>query len=194
MAKKKPKANKKKTGLGNLNEKQERFAQEFIIDRCAAKAAIRAGYSEKTARSIGSRLLTKVDIIARIDILRAEVEKKTEITQERVLKEYGRLAFFDIRKLYDENGNLIHITELDDDTAGAVTGIEIAREGFGKKTEDEAPTYIHKYKFADKTKALDSIARHLGMFEKDNEQSRGDVIIEQKVYGFAEKPKDTTPE
>ena len=52
----------KKGGDGKLNERQRRFADEYIISRNATQAAIKAGYSDKTARSIGQRLLTKVDI------------------------------------------------------------------------------------------------------------------------------------
>jgi phage terminase small subunit len=61
-----------------LTEKQKRFVAEYLVDLNATKAAIRAGYSEKTARSVGSENLTKPDIAALISERQAKVAKKAE--------------------------------------------------------------------------------------------------------------------
>lgn len=70
-----------------LNAKQERFCQEYLVDLNATQAAIRAGYSSKTARSVGNENLTKPDISSRIAELQAEVQKRCGITREAILRE-----------------------------------------------------------------------------------------------------------
>lgn len=82
----------------SLNENQRRFVAEYPVDLNATQAAIRAGYSERTAKQQGARLLTNADVKAAIDAVLADREKRTGITQDRVLVEVGRVAFADIRK------------------------------------------------------------------------------------------------
>lgn len=145
-----------------LTDKQQRFVAEYLVDLNATQAAIRAGYSQNTARAIGCENLTKPDIQEAIQEERAKLAKRTEITQERVLQEYARIAFFDPRKMFDEEGNPLNISDLDDDTAAAVAGLEVVRE----VDEDTGVTsFTKKYKITNKLGALDSIAKHLGMFE-----------------------------
>lgn len=76
-----------------LTEKQKRFADEYLTDLNATQAAIRAGYSEKTARSIGQRLLTKVDIQKYIQERLKERQERFEITQEMIVNELCKLGF-----------------------------------------------------------------------------------------------------
>lgn len=71
--------------MANLTPKQQRFVEEYLIDLNATQAAIRAGYSEKTARSIGQRLLTNVDIQKAIEEAQNKRTERTEITQDYVL-------------------------------------------------------------------------------------------------------------
>ena len=75
----------------SLTPKQKMFCKEYIVDLNSAQACIRAGYSKKTARTIGSKLLTKVDIQKEIDRLKAIREKKVELTAEKVLKDIERV-------------------------------------------------------------------------------------------------------
>lgn len=70
-----------------LTEKQKRFVAEYLVDLNATQAAIRAGYSEKTARSVGSENLTKPDIAAAIAKAQAKIAKKVEITVESLAAE-----------------------------------------------------------------------------------------------------------
>lgn len=79
--------------VAKLNDRQERFVDEYLVDLNATAAAKRAGYSEKTARSQGQRLLTNVDIQAAIQKRQARLRGKLEITQERVLEELAAIAF-----------------------------------------------------------------------------------------------------
>lgn len=157
-----------------LNERQERFAQEYIIDLNATQAAIRAGYSEKTAYSIGQRLLKHVEIQERIQQAMKERATRTGITQDRVLREYARIAFFDPRKLFDEDGNPINISELDEDTAAAIAGLEVVQE---LNSETGRMSYTKKYKITNKLGALDSLAKHLGMFDGKQETHDSVTVV-----------------
>lgn len=160
-----------------LTDKQRLFCKEYLVDLNATQAAIRAGYSEKTSHAIGQENLRKPIIQSYVQSLMDERSDRVQVSQDRVLQEYARLAFLDIRRLYDENGNLLHIKDLDDDTAAAISGLEIAREGGHKKEDDDGQsTYIHKYKLSDKKGALDSVARHLGMFN-DSVALNGDLSL-----------------
>lgn len=166
---------KKNTSAGpgaSLNAKQARFVEEYLIDLNATQAAIRAGYSEKTAKSQGQRLLTNVDVAAAISKAQEKRSVRTGITQDRVLAELAKIGFSDIRKAVrwgrnpgdttsenaDPNGlgiypvSLIPSEEMDDATAGAVSEVSLTQTGV-------------KIKMHDKRAALVDIGKHLGMFK-----------------------------
>lgn len=160
-----------------LNPKQTRFCEEYLVDLNATQAAIRAGYSKKTANEQGSRLLANVSIQEYIQQRRKVLQKGLEITQERVLQEYARLAFFDIRKIYTEKNALMDVGSFDDDSAAAVAGIEVFEEfsGYGEAREHIGNTM--KVKIHNKTAALEALGKHLGLFERDNGQKKPEVNI-----------------
>jgi phage terminase small subunit len=153
-----------------LTAQQKRFVAEYLIDLNATQAAIRAGYSQKTAKSQGNRLLTNVDVAAAIQEAQAKRSNRTEITQDRVLLELARIGFADIRNAVswgrspvdtqaeeaEPNGlgiypvELMPSSEVDDDTAAAISEVSLTAQGVKLKTHD-------------KLAALDKIARHLGM-------------------------------
>src|SRR5208282_452074 len=76
----------------SLNARQSRFVAEYIQSGNATQAAIAAGYSERTAGQIGSRLLKKVEVAAQV----AKAIRASEISIERWVKEASRLAFDEI--------------------------------------------------------------------------------------------------
>ena len=165
-----------------LTPKQKRFVSEYLIDLNATQAAIRAGYSTKTAHSIGQENLTKPEIKQAIEKAMQKRQQRTEITQERVLQEYARLAFYDPRKLFQSDGTPKPIEALDDDTAAALSGLEVREEFEGTGENRTFAGYTKKYKLASKLGALDSIAKHLGMFndkgqETENETQTGVIIM-----------------
>jgi phage terminase small subunit len=157
--------------MAKLTPKQKRFVDEYLIDLNATQAAIRAGYSEKTANVIGCENLMKPNIQSYIRERQQMMEKRTEITQDRVLKEYAKIAFLDPRNFFYENGKPKAITDLDGDTAAALAGMDVLEEFEGFGEERTFIGYTKKYKIADKIKALDSIAKHLGMFTDKVEQT-----------------------
>lgn len=145
----------------SLNDKQRRFVNEYLIDLNATQAAIRAGYSQRTANEQGARLLAKVSVQNEVVKLMGDREARTEITQDRVLQELARLAFLDVRKAFNSDGTLKDITELDDETAAAVSGLDVIE----LMDEDNKSCRLKKIKLSDKRAALELIGRHLGMFK-----------------------------
>ena len=81
-----------------LTPKQRAFVREYLIDLNATQAAIRAGYSEKAARSVAAENLTKPNIASAIDAAMKLRAERTDITADRVLKELAKIGFADIRK------------------------------------------------------------------------------------------------
>lgn len=144
----------------SLAPKQAKFVDEYLIDLNATQAAIRAGYSEKTARWIGGQLLAKTHVREAIERRMKDRQRRTEITQDRVLIEVARLAFLDIRKAFDAEGNLKAIHDLDDDTAAAISGIEVLES----VSENGSVTRIKKIRLADKRASLELAGRHLQMW------------------------------
>jgi phage terminase small subunit len=143
-----------------LTKKQARFIEEYLIDLNATQAAIRAGYSVKTAGEIGHENLKKPQIQVEIDKAIKARSKRVQITQDRVLKEYACLAFFDPRKMFNDNGSLKLLKDMDDDTAAALSSFEIDIT----KLDDKVETSTAKLKFWDKLRGLNDLAKHLGMF------------------------------
>ena len=143
-----------------LTPKQATFVDEYLKDLNATQAAIRAGYSKKTAEWIGPQLLTKNHVAEAVASRMRAREKRTEITQDRVLQEYARLAFIDPAKLFDESGRPLPIQQMDEDTRRAIIGVDVATVGNDQMGIGE----VLKLRLADKRAALDSVARHLGMF------------------------------
>jgi phage terminase small subunit len=152
-----------------LTPKQKRFVDEYLIDLNATQAAIRAGYKEKTARFIAAENLTKPIIQEVIQKAMNERSKRTEVTQDRTLKELARIGFSDIRKYFDEDGSLKKITDLDDDAAAVVSSVEVD-ELFEGRGEDRIQIgYTRKIKLWDKNSALEKIGKHLKMFTEKME-------------------------
>ena len=164
-----------------LTPKQAVFVQEYLIDLNATQAAIRAGYSARTAKVIGQENLTKPDIAAAIEAAKEKRAERNEITQDRVLQELARIAFFDQRKLYNEDGSLKSPVEWDDEAAAVLAGMDVVEMAggmaVGKEGIQHVPMYTKKVKTLDKVAALTLVMRHLGMFEKDNDQSRPLTLV-----------------
>ncbi len=104
-----------------LTPKQQRFAEEYLIDLNATQAAIRAGYSKRTAEKIGSENLRKPEVAEKIQLQMQERGARTGITADRVLKEIERLAMFDPADLIKITGPK-DILALPEDVRRAITG------------------------------------------------------------------------
>lgn len=163
-----------------LTPKQARFVEEYLVDLNATQAAIRAGYSEKTAYSIGEENLRKPEIASAVQSAMAERSKRTEITADRVLKELAKLGFSDIRKAISWRAHVTGMVEEEDGTQRLAVTNEVALIDSDKIDDDTAAAVAEisqtaqgglKIKLHDKKGALVDIGRHLGMFTDKVEQT-----------------------
>lgn len=144
--------------MAKLTAKQQRFVDEYLIDLNATQAAIRAGYSEKTAFSIETENLRKPLIQKAIQQRKQAREQRTEITQDRVIQELAAIGFAratDYAKIVPGGGvDFVSTEELTESQKAAVVSIKETQNG----TE---------IRLADKLKALELIGKHLGMFDRN---------------------------
>lgn len=163
-----------------LTARQSAFVAAYIISLNATQAAKDAGYSERTAKSQGQRLLTNVDVAEAIEAAMKERSKRTKITQDDVLKELGRIAFFDIGRAFTPDGALKPLDEMDEDTRRALAGLEVV----SLTNDGEHVGTLKRVKIADKLGALGKLAQHLGMLDpkitlKGDAQNPLQVLIQQ---------------
>lgn len=165
--------------MAKLTARQQRFADEYLVDLNGKQAAIRAGYSERTAEAQASRLLSNVKVQHYIQKRKQERVERTEITQDMVLFELAAIAFSnaadyaavvekeatmetaegDVIPLFDKDGNPVMYrtvepvltADLTDRQKRALSVIKKGRDGFEVKPYD-------------KIRALELIGKHIGMF------------------------------
>ena len=82
-----------------LNDRQARFVAEYLVDLNATQAAIRSGYSARSAYSTGERMLRNAEVAAAIAEAQAARSRRTEVTADRVVLELARVAFGDPRRV-----------------------------------------------------------------------------------------------
>lgn len=138
-----------------LTPKQSMFVIEYLIDLNATQAAIRAGYSEKTAGQIGEQNLKKLEVAEAIQEAMDKRAAKIEITSDTVLQELAKLAFSNLQDFYDEDGTLKPIHTLPRDIAACLLTNKI------NLTEASA---IQEIKLHDKKGSLELLGRHLKLF------------------------------
>lgn len=164
-----------------MTDAQKRFCDEYLIDLNATRA-YKVAYpkckKDETANAASSRMLRNVKVQEYISEKQKEIEKRTEVTQDMVIKELAKIAFLDIRKLYAENGQLKNVADIDSDTAGAISSLETLEEyeGYGDDREKIGDT--QKVRLLDKTKALELLGKHLGMFNDINVNMKNAIQVE----------------
>lgn len=163
-----------------MTEQVRRFCDKYFETLNGTQSAIYAGFSEKTARVQASQMLDTEEVQEYLGRLREDLANKTGISQEKVLREIARLAFVDIRNFYQGDGNLKPITDLDDDEAAALASVK----SYEEKMEDVTIGVNKEIKLYDKLGALEKLARHLGMYEKDHTLT---VKAEQPLFGDGEQ-------
>jgi len=147
-----------------LNPKQKQFVLEYLIDKNATKAAIRAGYSRKTAYSIGQRLLKNVEIAREIKIALREREDRLELKADTIIRELIRIGMVDVRTAFNEDGTLKAIKDLSEDLGRAISGIEVEEIYRGTGEDRKVWGVTKKIKFWKKTEALELLGKHLKLF------------------------------
>lgn len=172
-----PKKAKAGTSKVATAERKNAFVESYIANGGnATAAAVTAGYSAKTAGSQGQRLLKDVEISTRIADRAKSVANKYELTTELAARSIVQELRFDPAKLYDKDGQLKPITDLDEDTRMALSSIEFEQHG-----NTEAPVYVRKVKWAARATAREQLMKHLGMFERDNLQKPAAIIMMDQI-------------
>lgn len=155
--------------MAKLTEKQQRFVDEYLIDLNATQAAIRAGYSAKTADVQGSRMLRNVKVQQAISEAMAERSKRTGVNQDRVVLELAKIAFVKMTDIVDNQGRI----------KSSATEYDLACIEFMKYKESESDTgssVEREVKISPKLKALELLGKHLGMWN-----DKLDVNITQPI-------------
>jgi phage terminase small subunit len=153
--------------------KKEKFVEEYLVDANATQAAVRAGYSKRTAYSQGQRLLKDVEVENRIAKARQARAERVGMTTDEVLKEIGIVAFSDVQRyVIDNQGNVQLAAGVPEGAMRAVASIKkkiipLDKGGYAYETE---------VRLWNKPAALKMAGEHLGMFapekKKDSDQQQ----------------------
>lgn len=179
--------------MANLNLKQIKFIESYLVNLHAQKAAIDAGYSVRSASTIGCLLLKKPNVQAEIERRRSISAEKSQITVDRVLAEYARVGFAnmgDFMKWDEETGtSLIPSKKLSEAQRAAVAKVKVTRRRNYDRGQLMDETFETELRLHDKIKALDSIAKHLGMFESEEDVEKGRAKLKEFVMNYARGPR-----
>ena len=144
-----------------LTEKMIRFCNEYLIDLNATQAAIRAGYPESSAGSIGSENLQKPEIIAYLDVRRREIQTRLELNQDWVLMR--------LKEVSDRSMQAVPVMRYDPVERCMV------------QLRDEQDRDVWQYDSTGVNKATELIGKHLGMFvNKIDMTTKGESLNEKR--------------
>lgn len=142
-----------------LVPRQATFVREYLTDLNATQAAIRAGYSARTAEAAASRLLRNVNVKEHVDDAKRKRYQRIEVKQDEVLRELLRIMNTDISAAFDETGKLLPLKKIPEDLRRAISSIEINDSGDSVK----------KLKLHDKLRALELLGKHLKLFTEKHQ-------------------------
>jgi phage terminase small subunit len=174
----------------DLTPQQARFVQEYLIDHSAVAAAIRAGYSKKSAAAQGCQLLNKPKIREAIKAAEAVILSRVRISAEKTLNELGKIAFADLRNVFDEHGRLIPPSQWPDTVAGAISSIKVKQITDGEDAEgNPIGAQVIEMKLWDKVSALNSLGKHFGLLVDKTEEThiiRFESMSQNDIVRFLE--------
>jgi phage terminase small subunit len=163
--------------MAKLTAKRQIFVKEYLVDLNATQAAIRAGYSPKTANEQGARLLTNVSVADAVSREMAERSKRTGISADRIVYELAKIALLNPSDAINVTDATVRDNISDEDTA-CIASVKVKTAA-----SDTGYTVEREIKFYDKIKALELLGKHNGMF-KDDLRLSGDLDIKVAVdYG-----------
>lgn len=180
---------KRKDIKTNLNDRQRRFCEEYIIDYSITHAAIRSGYSKNGAGVTGHKLLKLAKVQDYIADLKTKVQQRNQITLDECIGIYADIARADLADMYYDDGTMKPISEIPKTTRMAIAGIDTEELFAGRGKKKTQIGTIKKGKLLDRTTALRDLIKHFGGFEKHNSQLKQDVNVFQDV-----DLSDLTPE
>ncbi|MGS6190928.1 terminase small subunit [Enterobacter asburiae] len=150
--------------MAKLTDKQELFAREYLKDLNATQAAIRAGYSEKTAKEVGYENLTKPHVLELVAELKAQRVEQTGIDAAYVLRRLVEIDQMDAADILDDEGGLLPISAWPKVWRTSLSGLDLNRLRMaGKNDEEDIETTIQKIKWPDKVKNLELLGKHVNV-------------------------------
>lgn len=151
-----------------LPPKEKKFVSEYLVDPKGGPAAIRAGYSKRSADQIASRLLRKDKVQEAIAEGQKRLSEKLEIDAERIRKEISYIAFVDLREAYTEDGKLKRLQDMPENIARALQAVDTEElfEFSGHGARERIGDTI-KIRLNDKLRALELLSKMLGFMKPD---------------------------
>lgn len=173
------------------------FIENYLTTFDVQKACEAAGYGRDGdidyQQKLGRKLLRDKKVADVIERRLTDSLKGIGINKGRVLVEIKRIATFDARKLFFDDGTPIPIQDLDDDTAACVSGVEVIEQFEGSGENRRFTGYLKKYRICDKNKALDMLGKNLRLFGEDvnNAKDRLDEVLDalREPGEIVESPK-----
>ncbi|EHS3846832.1 TPA: terminase small subunit [Escherichia coli] len=155
--------------MAKLTDKQELFAREYLKDLNATQAAIRAGYSEKTANEQASRLLANVNVQNFVAELKAARIEQTGIDAAYVLRRLVEIDQMDVLDIMTDDMSLKPVSEWPASWRRYLSGFDLAEMFEGRGDDREMVGILKKIKWPDKVKNLELLGRHVSVQAfKDN--------------------------
>lgn len=154
-----------------VTPKQAAFARGIADGLGVKEAAIRAGYSEKYAARKSGNLMNSPRVLAEIERLRAPTRARASVSRERIIEEYARIAFFDIKRLFDDFGNFRDVKDWSPEESAAIAGIDVEMRADG--------TPVAKIRPSSKIAALNALSRIYGL--EDGAPDEGERVVFQMV-------------
>lgn len=142
-----------------LTPKQEMFCREYLIDLNATQAAIRAGYSEKTANVIGPENLAKPCVQEVIQELKKEREKRVEIDADWVLRRLKEIDEMDVADILNDDGELLPVKDWPKCWRQTISGLDISTTTLIEDVE----TVLKKIKWPDKLRNIELLGKHISI-------------------------------
>ncbi|URC15369.1 terminase small subunit [Paraglaciecola Antarctic JLT virus 2] len=170
-----PSIEKKKSGRPTkvqLTAKREMFCMEYIVDLNATQAAIRSGYSEKSANRIASQMLSKLDVQQRITELKALRVESVSLDAKYVLNRLVEIDSLDVIDILQEDGTMKNISDWPKEWRTSISGLDVQEMMSG-----DVSTIIKKIKWPDKLRNLELLGKHVDVraWERQAEEGLGDA-------------------
>ncbi len=164
-----------------LNINQEEFCRKYVEYGGNGTQAYKEVYKcdDDTAKVNASRLLTNANVKKYIDELLEDVRNRNKITVDKIVNEYAKLAFFNPADVFNDNGTVKDIQQLDEKVSSAIKSIKIKEDYRYEDGEQVFDGHTKEISFTDKKAALDSLGKYLGMFTEKSKL---------EISGNSEKP------
>lgn len=187
--------------MTKLPPKYERLCQEFLVDANQTQAAIRAGYSPKSAKVTASRIFARPEVQRRLVELIKKQAKRTGVSADRTLREVGLIAHSDIGDVLDFRGNTLTLRRPKDipkRARRAIASVKVRRVVDLSSAEEPREVEVVEFKFWNKNDALDKLMKHFGLVsgEQGNPNDPSDLarLFAQMVRSTTEGSAPSGPD